>query len=44
MAITMITFPKNIEGSITIIGDKGSAKVGGEALNKYEFFHFYLVK
>ena len=40
MAITMITFPKNIEGSITIIGDKGSAKVGGEALNKYEFFHF----
>ena len=40
MAVTMITFPKNIEGSITIIGDQGSAKVGGEALNKYEFFYF----
>ena len=40
MAITMITFPKNLEGSITIIGDKGSARIGGEALNKYEFFHF----
>ena len=26
--------------SITIIGDKGSAKIGGEALNKYEFFYF----
>ena len=36
MAVTMITF-KNIEGSITIIGDK-ECKVGGEALNKYDFF------
>ena len=40
MAVTMLTYPKNIEGSITIIGDKGSAKVGGVALNKYEYFHF----
>tara|TARA_Y100001970_G_C14257765_1_gene876865 strand:+ start:282 stop:1370 length:1089 start_codon:yes stop_codon:yes gene_type:complete len=40
MAVTMITFPKNIEGSITIIGEKGSAKVGGIALNKYEFYYF----
>ena len=40
MSITMLTYPKNIEGSITIIGDRGSAKVGGVALNKYEFFHF----
>ena len=40
MAVTMLTYPKNIEGSITIIGDKGSAKVGGVALNKYEYYHF----
>ena len=40
MSVTMISYPKNIEGSITIIGDKGSAKVGGEALNRYEFFYF----
>ena len=40
MNVTMLTYPKNIEGSITVIGDKGSAKVGGIALNKYEFFHF----
>ena len=39
MAVTMITFPKNIEGSITVIGDNASAKVGGEALNKYEFYY-----
>ena len=40
MAVTMLTYPKNIEGSITIIGDKGSAKIGGVALNKYEYFYF----
>jgi len=40
MNVTMLTYPKNLEGSITIIGDKGSAKVGGIALNNYDFFHF----
>ena len=39
MNVTMLTYPKNI-GSITVIGGKGSAKVGEVALNKYEFFHF----
>lgn len=33
-----IAFPGNIEGSITIIGEKGSVKVGGTALNKKEFW------
>ena len=40
MSVTMITYPKNIEGSITIIGDKGSAKVGGIAVNEFEFSYF----
>jgi len=40
MAVTMITYPKNIEGSITIIGDKGSAKVGGIAVNEFEYCFF----
>ncbi len=40
LAVTMITHPKNLEGSITIIGDKGSAKVGGIALNKFEYAYF----
>ena len=34
MSVTMITYPKNLEGSISIIGDKGSAKVGGVAVNE----------
>ena len=40
MSVTMITYPKNIEGSITIIGDKGSVKVGGIAVNEFEFAYF----
>lgn len=40
MSVTMITYPKNIEGSITIIGDKGSAKVGGIAANEFEYSFF----
>ncbi len=37
MAVTMTTYPKNLEGSITIIGDKGSIKIGGIALNKIDY-------
>ena len=40
MSVTMITYPKNIEGSIAIIGDKGSAKVGGIAVNEFEYAFF----
>lgn len=40
MSVTMITYPKNLEGSITIIGDKGSAKVGGIAVNEFEYSFF----
>tara|TARA_Y100000991_G_C21956707_1_gene342464 strand:- start:342 stop:1421 length:1080 start_codon:yes stop_codon:yes gene_type:complete len=40
MAVTMVTYPNNLEGSITIIGDKGTAKVGGKALNKFEYYFF----
>ena len=40
MSVTMISYPKNIEGSITIIGDKGSAKVGGIAVNEFEYAFF----
>lgn len=32
--VTMLTYPKNFEGSITIIGEKGIVKVGGVAVNK----------
>ena len=40
MSVTLITYPKNIEGSITVIGDKGSAKVGGIAVNEFEYSFF----
>jgi len=40
MAVSMLTYPKNLEGSITIIGDKGTAKIGGVAVNKILEWNF----
>lgn len=40
MNVTMLTYPKNLEGSITILGEKGSVRVGGVALNKIEHWDF----
>ena len=36
----MLTYPNNLEGSITILGEKGSVKVGGLAVNKIEIWKF----
>ena len=40
MNVTMLTYPKNFEGSITIIGEKGTVKVSGVAVNKIEKWEF----
>ena len=40
MAVTMLTYPKNLEGSITILGETGSVKVGGVAVNEIETWDF----
>ena len=40
LSLTMLTYPKNIEGSITILGEKGTVKIGGIALNKIETWEF----
>ena len=40
MAVTMLTYPENLEGSITILGDKGSVKIAGKAVNKIEYWNF----
>ena len=40
MAVTMLAFPKNLEGSITILGEKGSVRIGGNAVNKIEYWYF----
>ena len=34
MAVTMLTYPKNYEGSITILGEKGTVRIGGVAVNE----------
>lgn len=40
MNVTMLTYPKNLEGSITIIGEKGTVRVGGVAVNEISHWEF----
>lgn len=44
MAVTMCTYPKNYEGSITILGDSGTVRVGGLAVNEIQTWNFAEVK
>jgi UDP-N-acetyl-2-amino-2-deoxyglucuronate dehydrogenase len=38
--VNVLTHPKNWEGSITIMGEKGTVKIGGTAVNKVEHWAF----
>jgi len=38
--VTMLTYPRNMEGSITILGEKGSVRVGGVAVNEIQHWDF----
>jgi UDP-N-acetyl-2-amino-2-deoxyglucuronate dehydrogenase len=38
--ITMLTYPKNLEGSITILGENGAVRVGGIAVNEIQHWEF----
>lgn len=38
--VTMLTYPKNYEGSITVLGEKGTVKIGGPAVNKIDKWEF----
>ncbi len=40
MSVTMLTYPKNYEGSITILGEKGTVRVGGVAVNDIQTWDF----
>ena len=40
LEVSVLTYPKNLEGSITILGEKGSVKIGGTAVNKVEHWLF----
>ena len=38
--VTMLTYPKNLEGSITILGENGTVRIGGVAVNDIEHWEF----
>jgi UDP-N-acetyl-2-amino-2-deoxyglucuronate dehydrogenase len=38
--VNVLTYPRNLEGSITILGELGSVKIGGTAVNKVEHWLF----
>ena len=40
MEVTMCTYPKNLEGSVTIVGENGTVKLGGIAINRFETWQF----
>jgi UDP-N-acetyl-2-amino-2-deoxyglucuronate dehydrogenase len=40
MNVSMLTYPQNLEGSITIIGEKGTVRIGGLAVNQILIWEF----
>jgi UDP-N-acetyl-2-amino-2-deoxyglucuronate dehydrogenase len=38
--VSMLTYPKNLEGSITILGEKGTVRIGGVAVNEIQEWQF----
>lgn len=38
--VNVLTYPKNFEGSIAIMGEKGTVKIGGTAVNRVEHWVF----
>lgn len=40
MNVTTLTYPKNLEGSITVIGENGTVRIGGIAVNKILHWEF----
>ncbi len=40
MNVTMLTYPRNLEGSITILGEKGTVRLGGVAVNRVDHWEF----
>lgn len=41
MNVTMLAYPKNYEGSITILGENGTVRVGGVAVNEIQTWEFH---
>jgi UDP-N-acetyl-2-amino-2-deoxyglucuronate dehydrogenase len=40
MAVTMLTHPKNFEGSFTVLGETGTVRLGGVAVNQIDHWEF----
>ena len=38
--VTMLTYPRNLEGSISIVGERGTVRVGGVAVNEIQHWDF----
>jgi UDP-N-acetyl-2-amino-2-deoxyglucuronate dehydrogenase len=38
--VTMLTYPKNLEGSITLLGERGTVRIGGVAVNEIQHWEF----
>ena len=38
--VSVLTYPKNYEGSITVMGEKGTVRISGVAMNKIETWNF----
>ena len=42
--VTMLTYPRNLEGSITVLGERGSVRIGGVAVNEIKLWQFDVKK
>jgi UDP-N-acetyl-2-amino-2-deoxyglucuronate dehydrogenase len=40
MNVTMLTYPRNMEGSITVLGEYGTVRIGGVAVNQVQQWEF----
>lgn len=40
MNVTMLTYPKNLEGSVTVLGENGTVRLGGVAVNRIDRWEF----
>lgn len=40
MNVTMLTYPRNMEGSITMLGETGTVRIGGVAVNEVQQWEF----
>ncbi|MFN7097472.1 MAG: Gfo/Idh/MocA family protein [Gammaproteobacteria bacterium] len=40
MNVSILTYPKNLEASLTVLGEKGTVKIGGVAINDIQTWQF----